>query len=220
MLVETLKNLPKQPIKIEEMQRIYAVNLSCKTGRYQLERQPSDFYPMPEEENLTVHSIQTAVLKRALNYTLFVIGKDKRVHDNPWYQVHRCPTKSLLVAMNGTTLVYFQEPMATGQGELSCTLSATSLEVLRHLGADNRRNRAVSARRRTRLLPDQSRPLATVPQWHLSQLSVLIAGKTGFQLFKTSTQSPARQFTPRLTLYKHRVQHEPTDRPRQDRKQS
>jgi len=78
MLVETLKNLPEQPVTFTIDLESYSVEISSDNGRYKLTGEnATDFPKVPELTRSDQIEIPTDVMSEAISYTLFATSNDE-----------------------------------------------------------------------------------------------------------------------------------------------
>ncbi|MCS6824178.1 MAG: DNA polymerase III subunit beta [Cytophagaceae bacterium] len=78
ILLETLKNLPEQPVTFTIDENTYSVEISSDNGRYKLAGEnATDFPKVPPFRNTHSFDISTDVLGRAITSTIFATGNDE-----------------------------------------------------------------------------------------------------------------------------------------------
>lgn len=78
ILIDTLKNLPEQPLTFTIDPNNYSIEISSQTGRYKLSGEnPEDFPKIPETETVTEINMQGSVLSSAISKTLFAVSTDE-----------------------------------------------------------------------------------------------------------------------------------------------
>jgi DNA polymerase-3 subunit beta len=78
ILLETLKNLPEQPITFSINEDTYTVELSSDNGRYKLAGENAMDYPkMPEVTNGFSVDISSHILGNAISNTIFATSNDE-----------------------------------------------------------------------------------------------------------------------------------------------
>jgi DNA polymerase-3 subunit beta len=78
ILLETLKNLPEQPITFSIDQATFSVEIISDNGRYKLSGEnATDFPKVPEVRNDFSAEISSDVLARAINNTIFATSNDE-----------------------------------------------------------------------------------------------------------------------------------------------
>ncbi len=78
ILLETLKNLPEQPITLSIDESTFSVEIISDNGRYKLSGEnATDFPKIPEVRNDFSAEISSDVLERAINNTIFAASNDE-----------------------------------------------------------------------------------------------------------------------------------------------
>ncbi len=78
ILLDTLKALPDQPITFALNDDNRAIELTSAFGKYKLAGEgPEDFPELPEEEDTSSIQINTEILSKAINKTLFATSNDE-----------------------------------------------------------------------------------------------------------------------------------------------
>jgi DNA polymerase III subunit beta len=78
ILLDTLKNLPDQPVTFSIDDTTYSIELSSDNGRYKLSGEnATDFPKVPSVSNDFSASISSEVLARAINNTIFATSNDE-----------------------------------------------------------------------------------------------------------------------------------------------
>ena len=78
ILIDTLKNLPEQPVTFSIDNENYSIEISSDNGRYKLAGEnATDFPKIPAVTNATVVDMSTEVLSSAINNTIFATSNDE-----------------------------------------------------------------------------------------------------------------------------------------------
>jgi DNA polymerase-3 subunit beta len=78
ILLDTLKNLPDQPVTFSIDESTYSIELSSDNGRYKLSGEnATDFPKVPSVSNDFSASLSSEVLARAINNTIFATSNDE-----------------------------------------------------------------------------------------------------------------------------------------------
>ena len=78
ILLETLKNLPDQPVTFTIDEETYTIEISSSNGRYKLSGEnATDFPRVPVVQGGTAIEIPSNVLSRAINKTIFAVSNDE-----------------------------------------------------------------------------------------------------------------------------------------------
>ncbi|RIJ41992.1 DNA polymerase III subunit beta [Pontibacter oryzae] len=78
ILLETLKNLPDQPVTFTIDEETYTIEISSSNGRYKLSGEnATDFPRVPSVQGGNAIEIPSNVLARAINKTIFAVSNDE-----------------------------------------------------------------------------------------------------------------------------------------------
>ncbi|MEM1137046.1 MAG: DNA polymerase III subunit beta, partial [Bacteroidota bacterium] len=78
MLVDTVRNLPEQPVTFTIDFETYSIEISSDNGRYKLSGEnATDFPKVPELTRSDMIEIPTEVMSEAISYTLFATSNDE-----------------------------------------------------------------------------------------------------------------------------------------------
>ncbi|MCJ8164978.1 DNA polymerase III subunit beta [Pontibacter sp. E15-1] len=78
ILLETLKNLPDQPVTFTIDEETYTIEISSSNGRYKLSGEnATDFPRVPVVQGANAITIPSNVLARAINKTIFAVSTDE-----------------------------------------------------------------------------------------------------------------------------------------------
>ena len=78
ILIETLKNLPDQPVTFTIDEETYTIEISSSNGRYKLSGEnATDFPRVPVVKGGSAIEIPSNVLSRAINKTIFAVSNDE-----------------------------------------------------------------------------------------------------------------------------------------------
>ncbi|GAA4296326.1 DNA polymerase III subunit beta [Nibribacter koreensis] len=78
ILIDTLKNLPDQPVTFTIDEETYTIEISSSNGRYKLSGEnATDFPKVPVVRGGTAIEIPSNVLSRAINKTIFAVSNDE-----------------------------------------------------------------------------------------------------------------------------------------------
>ncbi len=78
ILLDTLKNLPAQPITFSIDEETYSIEMNSNNGRYKLAGEnATDFPKMPEVTNEFVINISSEILKKAISQTIIAVSNDE-----------------------------------------------------------------------------------------------------------------------------------------------
>ena len=78
ILLETLKNLPEQPLTFSIDDKTYSVEITSENGKYKLAGENGDDFPrIPVAEDVKKLTIASDTLLKAINHTLFAVSNDE-----------------------------------------------------------------------------------------------------------------------------------------------
>ena len=109
ILLETLKNLPDQPVTFSIDESTYSIEISSDNGRYKLAGEnATDFPKVPSVSNDFSANISTEVLARAINNTIFATSSDELRPAMTGVYVNLGDKNTTFVAADGHRLVRYR----------------------------------------------------------------------------------------------------------------
>ncbi len=109
ILLETLKNLPDQPVTFSIDEATYSIEISSDNGRYKLAGEnATDFPKVPAVSNDFSANISTEVLARAINNTIFATSSDELRPAMTGVYVNLGDKNTTFVATDGHRLVRYR----------------------------------------------------------------------------------------------------------------
>ncbi len=109
ILLETLKNLPDQPVTFSIDEATYSIEISSDNGRYKLAGEnATDFPKVPSVSNDFSANISTEVLARAINNTIFATSSDELRPAMTGVYVNLGDKNTTFVATDGHRLVRYR----------------------------------------------------------------------------------------------------------------
>jgi DNA polymerase-3 subunit beta len=109
ILLETLKNLPEQPVTFSIDESTYSVEIISDNGRYKLSGEnATDFPKVPAVANDFSASISSEVLARAINNTIFATSNDELRPAMTGVYVNLTGKNTTFVATDGHRLVRYR----------------------------------------------------------------------------------------------------------------
>lgn len=109
ILLETLKNLPDQPVTFSIDESTYSIEISSDNGRYKLAGEnATDFPKVPSVSNDFSANISTDVLARAINNTIFATSSDELRPAMTGVYVNLGDKNTTFVATDGHRLVRYR----------------------------------------------------------------------------------------------------------------
>ncbi len=109
ILLDTLKNLPEQPVTFSIDESTYSVEIISDNGRYKLSGEnATDFPKVPSVSNDFSAEISTEVLSRAVNNTIFATSNDELRPAMTGVYVNLGEKNTTFVATDGHRLVRYR----------------------------------------------------------------------------------------------------------------
>jgi DNA polymerase-3 subunit beta len=109
ILLDTLKNLPDQPVTFSIDEATYSIEISSDNGRYKLAGEnATDFPKVPSVSNDFSALISTEVLGRAINNTIFATSNDELRPAMTGVYVNLGEKNTTFVATDGHRLVRYR----------------------------------------------------------------------------------------------------------------
>ncbi len=133
-LMDSLSNLPEQPISFIVDKNKHSVKLKTETGDYNISGQNGDEYPkMPRLESQNSIVIKSEILANAINKTIFATGNDdlRPVMSGVFCQFSE--TNSIFVATDAHKLVRYTRNDAKAGAAASFIMPKKPLNVLKNL---------------------------------------------------------------------------------------
>jgi DNA polymerase III subunit beta len=109
ILLDTLKNLPDQPVTFSVDESTYSIEISSDNGRYKLSGEnATDFPKVPSVSNDFSATVSSEVLARALNNTIFATSSDELRPAMTGVYVNLSDKNTTFVATDGHRLVRYR----------------------------------------------------------------------------------------------------------------
>ncbi|MBX2894533.1 MAG: DNA polymerase III subunit beta [Cyclobacteriaceae bacterium] len=109
ILLDTLKNLPDQPVTFSIDESTYSIEISSDNGRYKLSGEnATDFPKVPSVSNDFSANISSEVLARAVNNTIFATSSDELRPAMTGVYVNLGEKNTTFVATDGHRLVRYR----------------------------------------------------------------------------------------------------------------
>ncbi|MBD8490221.1 DNA polymerase III subunit beta [Echinicola sp. CAU 1574] len=139
ILIETLKNLPEQPVTFSIDHDTYSVEISSDNGRYKLAGEnATDFPKIPSVSNATAVDMSTEVLSSAINNTIFATSNDELRPAMTGVYVNLSTTNTTFVATDGHRLIRYRRVDIAAQDAASIIIPRKALNLLKStLPAEN-----------------------------------------------------------------------------------
>lgn len=132
ILMETLKNLPEQPVTFSIDKETYSVEISSDNGRYKLAGEnATDFPKIPTVTNATAVDMSTAVLSQAINNTIFATSNDELRPAMTGVYINLSDTNTTFVATDGHRLIRYRRVDIASPEAASIIVPRKALNLLK-----------------------------------------------------------------------------------------
>ena len=139
ILLETLKNLPEQPVTFSIDESTYTVEISSDNGQYKLSGEnATDFPKVPEVNDDFSISMSTEVLERALSLTIYATSNDELRPAMTGVYLSLSDSNATFVATDGHRLIRYRRVDVAAEQENSIIIPRKALTLLKNiLPSDN-----------------------------------------------------------------------------------
>lgn len=132
ILIETLKNLPEQPVTFSIDHDTYAVEISSDNGRYRLAGEnATDFPKIPTVSNATLVDMSTEVLSSAIANTIFATSSDELRPAMTGVYINLSATNTTFVATDGHRLVRYRRVDIASPDSTTLIIPRKALNLLK-----------------------------------------------------------------------------------------
>lgn len=132
LLVETLRNLPDQPVTISADQATFAAEIQTSNGRYKLSGEnPIDFPKVPEVNKTSSIQLPAHVLADAINNTLLAVSVDDMRPAMTGVLVQMTNEYTNFVATDGHRLIRYRRNDIGSGGNANIILPKKALGLLK-----------------------------------------------------------------------------------------
>jgi DNA polymerase-3 subunit beta len=132
ILLDTLKNLPEQPVTFSIDESTYSIEIISDNGRYKLSGEnATDFPKVPSVSNDFTAEISTEVLARAINNTIFATSNDELRPAMTGVYVNLGDKNSTFVATDGHRLVRYRRSDVKSDNGSSIIIPRKALNLLK-----------------------------------------------------------------------------------------
>jgi DNA polymerase-3 subunit beta len=132
ILLDTLKNLPEQPVTFSIDESTYSVEIISDNGRYKLSGEnATDFPKVPSVSNDFSAFISTDVLSRAVNNTIFATSNDELRPAMTGVYVSLGDKNTTFVATDGHRLVRYRRSDVKSDNGASIIIPRKALNLLK-----------------------------------------------------------------------------------------
>lgn len=134
IFVETLQNLPEQPITINIDEDTYSIEITSENGRYKVSGANAvDFPRVPSVANAFSVTMDANVLNRALSNTLFATSNDDMRPSMSGVYLQLKTDKTVFASTDGHRLVRYQRMDLVSPNETSILLPRKALSIIKGL---------------------------------------------------------------------------------------
>lgn len=139
ILMDTLKNLPEQPVTFTIDENTYGVELSSEYGRYKLAGEnATDFPKVPSVKDGDVLDISSDVLNRAISSTIFATSTDELRPAMTGIYLQLSDSNVTFVSTDGHRLVRYRRVDIASEHKNSIIIPKKALNLLKSsLPSDN-----------------------------------------------------------------------------------
>jgi DNA polymerase III subunit beta len=132
ILLDTLKNLPDQPVTFSIDESTYSIEISSDNGRYKLAGEnATDFPKVPAVSNDFSAAISSEVLARAVNNTIFATSNDELRPAMTGVYVNLGEKNTTFVATDGHRLVRYRRTDIKSDNGNSIIIPRKALNLLK-----------------------------------------------------------------------------------------
>jgi DNA polymerase III subunit beta len=132
ILLETLKNLPDQPVTFTIDEETYTIEISSANGRYKLSGEnATDFPRVPVVKGGNAIEIPSNVLARAINKTIFAVSNDELRPAMTGIYLQLRQDNVTFVATDGHRLLRFRRTDITTSQEASLIIPRKAFTLLK-----------------------------------------------------------------------------------------
>ncbi len=132
ILMDTLKNLPEQPVNFTVDEETYSIEISSDNGRYKLAGEnATDFPKVPSVTNDFSVDLSSDVLGRAVNYTIFSTSNDELRPAMTGVYLNLSDTNSTFVATDGHRLVRYRRDDVASENGTAIIIPRKALNLLK-----------------------------------------------------------------------------------------
>ncbi len=132
ILMDTLKNLPEQPVTFSIEEKTYSIEISSDNGRYKLAGEnATDFPKVPEVSDGFSVNISTDALSSAINNTIFSTSNDELRPAMTGVFVSLSETNTTFVATDGHRLVRYRRVDVASEDTHSIIIPRKALNLLK-----------------------------------------------------------------------------------------
>ena len=132
ILLETLKNLPEQPVTFSIDEDTYSIEISSDNGRYKLAGENStDFPKIPEVANGYTVDISTDALATAIANSIFATSSDELRPAMTGVYINLAESNTTFVATDGHRLIRYRRVDVASEAEHAIIIPRKALNLLK-----------------------------------------------------------------------------------------
>lgn len=132
ILLDTLKNLPDQPVTFSVDTSTYSIEISSDNGRYKLSGEnATDFPKVPAVSNDFTAQLSSEVLSKAINNTIFATSSDELRPAMTGVYVNLGEKNTTFVATDGHRLVRYRRTDVKSESGNSIIIPRKALNLLK-----------------------------------------------------------------------------------------
>jgi len=132
ILMDTLKNLPEQPVNFTIDEETYSIEISSDNGRYKLAGEnATDFPKVPSVTNDFSVELSSDVLGKAVNYTIFSTSNDELRPAMTGVYLNLSDKNSTFVATDGHRLVRYRRDDVASEKSTAIIIPRKALNLLK-----------------------------------------------------------------------------------------
>lgn len=132
ILLDTLKNLPEQPVTFTIDEDTYSIEISSDNGRYKLSGEnATDFPRVPAVKNGASVDIPSDILSRAISNTIFAASADELKPAMTGVYVNISETNTTFVATDGHRLIRYRRVDIASDGGNTLIIPRKALTLLK-----------------------------------------------------------------------------------------
>ncbi|MBD3627396.1 MULTISPECIES: DNA polymerase III subunit beta [Cyclobacterium] len=132
ILIETLKNLPEQPVTFSIDKETYSVEISSDNGRYKLSGEnATDFPRIPGVTNASSVEMSTEILSNAIANTIFATSNDELRPAMTGVYINLSETNTTFVATDGHRLIRYRRVDIASPEATSIIVPRKALNLLK-----------------------------------------------------------------------------------------
>jgi DNA polymerase-3 subunit beta len=132
ILIETLRNLPEQPVTISIDRETYSIEINSDNGRYKLAGEnATDFPTLPSVDNGFKVKLNTEILASAISNTIFATSNDELRPAMTGVFIQFEETNITFVATDGHRLVRYRRVDVNSENTISIIIPRKALNLLK-----------------------------------------------------------------------------------------